>query len=106
MQLLSTLPAEEVHSTQIGIFQHGALLPVQLVEDMEVFGAVVSSSGDPLRPVMHRLAKAASAYWALSSVLRCTEVSLRRRSSEYTKRIQPIALYGSGAWVWSRSVCR
>eukprot|EP00973_Karenia_brevis_P061838 8601240-Karenia_brevis.AAC.1 len=71
---------------------------------MEILGTIVSSTGDPLRPVKHRLGKATSAFWALSKFLQCPELSLQQRFAELRKRVYPVALYGAGAWVWSRSV--
>ena len=48
--------------------------------------------------------KATAAFWRLSTALCCKDLSLQQRFDEFFKRVTPVALYGSGAWVWSRAV--
>ena len=101
LQLLHT---DQALVQQAAIWQHGESVPVKVVEDMEVLGTLITSANDNLRPVRHRLAKAAAAFWSLSSVLRCPAVSLKQRFDEFCLRVQPIALYGAAGWTWSRSL--
>ena len=74
LQLLHT---DQVMVQQAAIWQHSESVPVKVVEDMEVLGTLITSANDNLRPVRHRLAKAAAAFWSLSSVLRCSAVRLK-----------------------------
>ena len=83
--------------------QNGRALPVSVIENMEALGTLLTTSGNPVCPIRHRLSKASSAFWANQSTYCCKELSLHIRFKEFVKRVQPVALYGSGSWIWSRS---
>ena len=83
--------------------KNGRALPVSVIEDMEVLGILLTSSGNTVRSIRHRLSKASSAFWANQSTYCCKELSLHIRFKEFAKRVQLVALYGFGSWIWSRS---
>ena len=85
LQLLATLPHEEINCASLGLWQHGHFQPIELVVDMEALGTIISTSGSPLKPVRHRLAKATAAFWRISSALLCPDLSLHQRFQEFAK---------------------
>ncbi len=58
LQFLTTASKPALHGGAAPIWQRGEELAVTLVEEMEVLGTLLTSTGNPLRCVRHRLEKA------------------------------------------------
>ncbi len=58
LQFLTTASKPTLHGGAAPIWQRGEELAVTLVEEMEVLGTLLTSTGNPLRCVRHRLEKA------------------------------------------------
>ena len=65
---------------------------------------MLTSTANHLKAVRYRLAKAETCFWRYQSIFCTHALTMQQRFHEFASRVQPVALYGSGAWVWSRSV--
>ena len=79
-------------------------LPVISVAHMDILGTRQSRLGETCIAVDHRLQKGTAAFWANKDLFMCRSVCLKVRLQELTRRVIPVALFGSGAWVWSRAL--
>lgn len=50
--------------------------------------------------IQHRLATASAAFWGYREIFLSSVIQWRHKLQEYIKKIRPVALYGSAAWLW------
>eukprot|EP00973_Karenia_brevis_P038801 5354670-Karenia_brevis.AAC.1 len=73
---------------------------------MDVLGAKLSSDGNTLISLRHRLGRATACFYSFEAALCEKSLSLKVRLKEFGRRVQATALYGAGAWTWSQSMYR
>ncbi len=86
------------------ICQGGTKLDVHKVDEMEILGARLSSDGNSLSSLRHRLGRATACFWKLCAAFREPSLSLTRKLTEFSNRVHATALYGAGARTWSQSL--
>ena len=84
----------------------GDSLPVIEVQVMKVLGVLLGSRGCSDAAVDERLRRGTACFWSLSDALCCPSLSLKLRLEEFARRVQPVVLFGAGAWTWSAQLCR
>ncbi len=80
------------------------ILPSTSVTHMDVLGTRQSRLGETSVAVDYRLQMGSAAFWASKDLFMCRSMCLKVRLQEFAKRVLPVALFGRGAWVWSRAL--
>jgi len=76
---------------------------ISVDQHLPVLGCLLSK--DFKESVAHGLRKGTAAFWKGADFFRCKEIPLQQRLHQFRKRVLPICLYGSAAWVWCRHTC-
>lgn len=79
-------------------------LKVECVTSLEALGTVLAVDGNTWEAVEQRLAAASRKFWALSAILTNKCLSLAVRMQTFFKEVVPSATWGSGGWIWSKSL--
>jgi len=74
------------------------------VSVMCLLGSELSLDNPIAHPIEHRLRKGDACFWGLKDILLAKDLPLNVRFEEYVKRVQPVVLFSSGCWVWSRQM--
>ena len=96
---LQVMFSDELRShDQISAYDENGVHIFEEVDSMEALGVLMCREGPSPRSVIHRLAKATRAFLANTDILLNKSLSLPMRFTEYTSRVQSVALYGAECW--------
>lgn len=75
---------------------------VDRVTQLEILGCLVTTNNRAA--IQHRVVKASAAFWKHKAFFLSSVVSWRHKMIEHVKKVRPVALYGSAAWLWAADI--